>query len=139
MHPSPVGNFTQEPFANQTKIINDYFEKIDKPGTICVHQFFGRDEAHVFLEIFCGNFKINNKNAVEMVNGYRHYSSAAYNSNFQITTHESPAEGSFYQPSLIRMYPEVAFKKIPFGVQGDPQYPVYESEIRARLENNLAP
>ena len=133
MHPSVSGVYTTEPFANQTQKINSYFEK---DGTICVHRFLGRDDESVFVEMFCGKFKIK-QDEVEMITGFRNYMRADYNSNFEITSHKSPDEGSFYPSSLIRLFPEEAYQKMKTGAEGDPYYAVYLKEVKERLEDDL--
>ena len=134
IHPNQVGAFTTEPFPNQTLKINAYFEK---DGNLCVHDFLGRDEAHVFVELFCGKFKLK-QDQVVMDSGFRALKRVDYNSSFEITSEKGPDEGSFYHSSLIRLFPEVAYNKIKKPQAGDPQYAVYLKQIKERLEDDLA-
>lgn len=134
-HPNQVGEFTTEEFPNQTQIVNAYFEK----DRLCAHEFLGRDQAHIFIEIMCGNFRIVN-DQVEVTNSFRLFSRLDYNnSTFEVTGHKNPEAGSFYHSSLVRLFPEIAYKKIRFGEQGDPRRDFFISQIREKLKNAPTP
>lgn len=98
VHPELSGILTEEEIPNQKLILNAYFDK-NIPGESCSHQFIARDDQFIYVDLKCGENHSFHK--VE-------YDKKTYS----MLSHSGTQVGSFYEKSLIRLYPEVIYKKL---------------------------
>ena len=68
-HPEVKGTLVFTELPGQREALDEYFQKhYDHP--ICVHEFFARDDEHIFLEMMCGKFQIKN-GEVDTISAHR--------------------------------------------------------------------
>lgn len=97
-HPELHGELQLTEIPGQPLKLNAYFDK-KMPGNSCLNKFIARDDKHLFVELFCdGNISYHRVD----------YNSATY----EIMGNTATQDGSFYQKSLIRLFPKIVFDKL---------------------------
>ena len=97
-HPPLQGKLVLTELAGQNLKLNAYFDS-KMPGHSCQNKFIARDDVNLYVELNCeGNLS---------------YHKVTYNPvDHEITGNTATQNGSFYQKSLIRLFPKVVFDKI---------------------------
>lgn len=97
-HPELTGSLSSTEIPNQKLLLNAYFDKNIK-GASCSHEFIARDEKHLFIKLNC-------ENSIS-------FQSIEYDSKtFDLKNHTSTQAGSFYEKSLIRLFPKNVFDQL---------------------------
>lgn len=97
-HPPLQGELLLTEIPGQNFKLNAYFDS-KMPGHSCKNKFIARDEVNLFVELDCeGNLS---------------YHKVFFDpATTEITGNTATQDGSFYQKSLIRLFPKVVFDKL---------------------------
>lgn len=133
-HPPVDGSLVYTELPGQREDLDLYFQK-QTDSQICVHEFFARDDSHIFLEMMCGEFRLK-KGEVDIIGAHRMERNVEYRpSPFIITGFTNPEDGEYYGTSLVRMFPEKVYQDFVVYKGTDRYSELLKKRIRARLEN----
>lgn len=97
-HPPLQGEMILSELPGQKLNLNAYFDK-KMPGNSCTNKFIARDDVNLFVELTCdGNISYHRVDFDPKT--------------FEITGNMATQNGSFYQKSLIRLFPKIVFDQI---------------------------